>query len=151
MNLVQLSKKETKDLEWDSTPIQQIILNQQNKILDNKLMILTSFIHTHGLNARDLIKKRKDKLSQLLNFTSNYRSKGEYVSDIYGLSWNNEKFIIYYSKRGLTIQVNNRFDNSLMEKFLDELTDLLVDSTSEFYKKYVSLLGLIEHFTERDK
>ena len=137
MNLIQLSQKETKDLEWNSTPIEQFILTQQkNKKLNNKLMILTSWIHTHGLNANDLMKKRKDKLSQLLNFSSNYRSKGEYISDVYGLSRNNEKFMIYYSQRGLTVQVNENFNNDLMEKFLDELIDLLVDDTSEFYKKY---------------
>ena len=140
MNLVQLSKKETKDLEWDSTAIEQIICAQQNKILNNKLMILTSFIHTHGLNAADLIKKRKAKLSQLLNCTCNYRIKGEYLSDVYGLSWNNQNFVIYYSKRGLTIQVNNKFDISLMEKFVDKLIDLLVDSTSEFCKNNFAFL-----------
>ena len=43
MNLIQLSQKETKDLEWNSTPIEQFILTQQkNKKLNNKLMILTS-------------------------------------------------------------------------------------------------------------
>jgi len=137
MNLMQLSKKETKDLEWNSTPIEQFILTQQNKKLNKKLMILTSWIHTHGLNGNDLMKKRKDTLSQLLKLSPNYRTRGEYVSDVYGLIWNNEKFIIYYSQRGLTVQVNDKFDNNLMENFLDELMELLVDNTSEFYKKYL--------------
>ena len=84
-----------------------------------------------------LNEKRKDKLSQLLNLSPNYRYRGEYISDVYGLNWNNEKFMIYYSQRGLTVQVNENFNNDLMETFLDELIDLLVDNTSEFYNKYL--------------
>lgn len=134
MKLMQIDNRKTRELELISEPIENILFNDKKYANStNKLFQITGWIHFHGMDANDPQKKHLEKLIALLNYKPNYKAQYLYRNAVWGLFWEtnlenteNNKFIIYKSKKGTSIQLHPEFRKDMIEQFVDELHDLLL-------------------------
>jgi len=119
--LIQLSKRETKELELNSTRIENTLFNEKSfystEVINNAHQLLLSWEHTQGLDANSSEKVKTAKLSELLGYKPNYHMTTFVRNAVWGFRFGdiNNKFLIYHSKRGLTLQIHPNFDGNEIE------------------------------------
>lgn len=123
MDLTLLSKKETEELEQSTTPIENLTKYQIPYI--EHLFKIQSWYGVNGLTTNMSQKEFFIKLTELLGYKPLYYKRYEYRTAVWGFEWENEKFILYRSERGLSIQVLQKFRKDKLENFLIELSMLL--------------------------
>ena len=131
MNIEPLSKKETKELEHTSTPIQNLfhsakLLPSDCLILSELGMELQGWYHTWGLQANIRISSHWKKMSELLGIKPTYYCDYEYRTAVYGFLWNGHKVILYLSMRGLSLQVSPKFRKDKIKELYTDFIDTLV-------------------------
>lgn len=134
-----LSREEIKDLEHNTTPIENIwngvcfllptTFPYNNKPfgaiqrlrLVNKKINLLGWYHKQGLTTRTPIKDHWKKMTQLLGYAPSCYPVYEYRNALWGFEWENNKVLLYYSIKGLSIQVPTDFNKKKVEKLIDFL------------------------------
>lgn len=136
MNFELLTKEQTKYVANNATPIENKINEAQgffrrcgfikDTATFNFQMDVTMWYHTHGLSANN-IKPHWKKLEELLNCKPAYYWTGaEFKNAVWGFSYDDNKFLIYSSKRGLSIEVEDSFPAQKCIPLLKKLKELLV-------------------------
>lgn len=136
MNFILLSKQETKELEKNvialgSESIVNILNDKQYRLRIKRNLLLSEWQHSQGVDVNG-VKKSWDLLIKLLNTKPTYYANYDCKNAIWGFGWrldNNidNKFIIYLSARGLTIEIHPNFEKNMIDNFLDELINTLVN------------------------
>lgn len=132
--LMQLSNKKTKELERITIPIENFMY--QNGFDKEKLFSLIGWYHSHGLRADEPVKYRKEKLIELLGVKPNYHVSYEFRSAVFGFEFipngvdkehiPNNELVIYYSGRGLSIQLHPKFRKDMIINLIDFLSETLI-------------------------
>lgn len=106
--LVLLDKKTTKELEHTTTPTVNL-MQYWKEAYDQKLhMEVGSWYYAQGFTADDPQKKTKARLSELLGSKPLYHANYEYREAVWGFNFNDRcSVVIYWSQKGLSIQVDN--------------------------------------------
>lgn len=138
MHLIPLPKQETKLLVQDTYDID----NSLNSVDDStyrlrtmRLSLLQSWRDSHNLPANN-VKIHWNFLTNLFNVKPYYNYRDyEYKNAIWGFGWkldqnSNNKFILYKSIRGLSVELHENFDVTMIDDFLDELINLLVNKNN---------------------
>jgi hypothetical protein len=101
------------------------------------MMGIQSWQNTHNLSVNDTQKILNNKLSELLLTKPAYYVTHEYRNALWGFYFDNNekniennKFLIYHDKRGLSIQVHPKFRKDMIEQLLYELFNTLVDKNN---------------------
>lgn len=115
--LSQLSNKVTKSLEICTRPFYRF----DDPVAVADYFSLLDWYRQHGLHPNEHIRKHWDKLTQLLGFSPNYRTRGEYISAVWGLAVNEMQFVLYSSFRGLSIQTKNADDKIVIDTLRGKL------------------------------
>lgn len=123
MKLNILSKKETKELAKIVTPIQNLTGYQAPYF--EYIMKIQSWYRSHGLTTENKQKDIVDKLSTLVGYKPLYHVRGEFYSAVWGFEWEGQKFVLYRSARGISIEVDEKFNKTKLEKFLVEFSKLV--------------------------
>lgn len=130
-----LTKKEAKHLEENSMHIMNVYKYRFGR---DKLFDVVSWYHYHGIDANSSLFKKVNKVSELLGHKQLYYITYSDKNAVWGFKWipdgyNEEncphnEFIIYYSKRGMQIQLHPKFRKDLVDDFISFLHKLLVES-----------------------
>lgn len=124
MQLEQVSKERTKELEINTTPVVNLFWGAgTDEQLHKKYFDIVTFIYNHGFTTLDSVYVRVNKISELLGFKQNYYVNYEYRSAVWGLKWKGQEFVIYYSNKGFSVQCKRRMP---VKEFINELHNLLV-------------------------
>ncbi|MNO29216.1 hypothetical protein D3C76_191270 [compost metagenome] len=123
MKLNILSKKETKELAKNVTPIENMTGYQAPYF--EHLMKIQSWYRSHGLTTNDKQKDIVDKLSNLIGYKPLYHARGEFYSAVWGFEWEGQRFILYRSARGTSIEIDRKFKKTKLEEFLVEFSKLV--------------------------
>lgn len=123
MKLNILSKKETKELAKIVTPIENLTGYQAPYF--EYLMKIQSWYRSHGLTTYDKQKDIVNKLSSLIGHNPLYHVRGEFYSAVWGFEWEGQKFVLYRSARGTSIEVDQKFRKAKLEAFLAEFSKLV--------------------------
>jgi hypothetical protein len=137
----QLSNKETKELEYTTTPLSNI-LYQQNSVFSHKeseTMMFRSFdvvgwAHNGRFydqpGSRSLsngaLHKQVAEMSKLLGFKQNYHIVWSLRNAVWGLQIDDLKFILYICTEGTRIQVEQNCNDASAKKIIDRLYSLLI-------------------------
>jgi hypothetical protein len=131
MNLKPLSKEETKSLEHRTVPYEHIRAEGfRNKAYTQMFHLqreikIVEWYHYHGLEACGSIYLKWRKLTELFGYKPSYYVSYEYKNAVWGFEWEGEKFLIYESIRGLSIQILPTFMKKKLERFQKELIRIL--------------------------
>ncbi|MCK9428995.1 MAG: hypothetical protein M0R17_03155 [Candidatus Omnitrophica bacterium] len=123
--MIILSKNETKQLEYDTIRIENLMQKSNKRVFLHSIFFeILGWYHTHNLKANCDFKKQISKLSELFKSRPTYhKNSNGYKYAIWGLSWNNNRFILYKSLKGIQIQVLEPFFD--IEDFLIHLKRVL--------------------------
>jgi len=119
-----LSKKETKELANETTPLQNLLENP------NKYLPVPSWYRAHGLDP-DKPSQHWKKLDELLGKRTYGCNGSEGRMQVWGRAWNltpyspYNKFIVYNDKRGTIVEVHSKFRKDQLNRFLQELLYLI--------------------------
>jgi hypothetical protein len=140
MNLIPLKKDEIKQLELVTYRVENCYNNMASdtyKKCWQYMMGIQTWHDAQHISVNDTQKKLNNKLSQLLNNKPAYYVNYEYRNAVWGFYWDtgkenteNNKFLIYHDRRGLSIQLHKQFRKDMAEQFLQELFDVLVDKNN---------------------
>ena len=129
---IALSNEETKKLAEQSTPVCNLYSEEEK---DANFAIYTSILgwyRKNKLTTQDKLSTSLKVLSELLGTSPNYFKIYEGKTGVWGLSWEisehspNNKFIIYYSNRGLSIELHPKFRKDMIQKLLINIKEKLV-------------------------
>ena len=130
MKLKQLTKEDAKNLETNSRNVGNFLTYELHEKLKNILYLekgLQGWYREYNISAGSF-KAKIPKLTEIFNTKPNFYVNYLSRYAVWGFEWQDQKFLIYVSKRGLTIQIAYNFDLSLLEQFLLELRDQLYSS-----------------------
>lgn len=133
-----LSKKETKKLECETTPILGALFERSNGVEREKeqssrmvalLFSLLNWANKNGLTTNDPQKLRNEKMISLLEASPKYfaifRNRR---TAVWGVDWDNgNRALIFLSKRGLGIELAPGFNDDKVETLLKYLSELLLN------------------------
>lgn len=137
----QLSNKETKELEYDSTPISNVLYQKESTLThkESKELMYKSFDITGWAHngrhykipgARNLscgpLHKQVALMSKLLGFKQNYHIVWSLRNAVWGLQIDDLKFILYICTEGTRIQVELNCNDASASKIIDHLYGLLI-------------------------
>lgn len=124
MTFTQISdRKIVEELEQNTTPIENIA--QYNRGFDSYYFKINLWYNEHGLTTSSPQKHFVEKLSLLLGAKPNYFKKYEYRTAVWGFEWENEKFVLHRSERGLSILILPKFRKDKLKRFLEEVVKVL--------------------------
>jgi hypothetical protein len=123
MELKILSKKETENLESSTVPIECI--TDYGKSHMKYYFKIQFWYNIYNIKISVPQKKIVEKLSYLLGYKPLYSRNYYYRTSVWGFEWKNEHFVLYFSERGLQIQVKNDFQKDKLEDFLSEFSTIL--------------------------
>ncbi|MNV81853.1 hypothetical protein D3C71_1755470 [compost metagenome] len=119
----QLSNDETKILEHSSTSYVNLGVSDVDIEL---VMRVQGWYRTHGLkNASN--KDKVQKLQELIGFKQNYNVRYTNLNAVWGLKWNDVKFVLYRDESGLTIQVEPKLDKNMVKPLLEAIEKVIVN------------------------
>lgn len=148
----QLTKKETKDLEHNTTSLINVYntkVNTHEFEFDgiNASLAITSWYNTWDIKEGGL-KTKRDKLTELLGFKPNYHVTYFVKHAVWGIESNGHRCVLYTSIEGTSLQVPSGFYRpgdmrKLLEPFMEKMInwDFLKSGTkqSELIKSIMSL------------
>lgn len=120
MRLFKLDKQYTKNLELITTPYGNLARRYNISFITGKDSI---YKYCYKYNFKTT-KEQKDFLINKLTKPS-YHANYEYREAVWGLVFNNNPFIIYYSEKGLSIQVEPNIEEKEFKKLLCSIRDYL--------------------------
>ena len=137
----QLSNEETKELEYNTTPISNV-LYQANSTLNRKesdAMMYKSFDvvgwahngrHYDMPGARSMsngpLHKQVAEMTKLLGFKQNYHIVWSLRNAVWGLEFDDIKFLLYICTEGTRIQVEWKDNDATANKLINHLYTLLI-------------------------
>ena len=127
MKFNQLTNQEVRELEQSSIPIESFIHTSDRDARFKRLILTQHWYHTHDLNTSMPQKRLNAKMTSLLNINPNYYKTYEFKNAVWGINWQSHKIIIYLSRRGLSIQVEDTLPQNSANKFLDDFNNLIVN------------------------
>lgn len=122
MNFWLLSKKETEQLEYNTVPIES--LTSYAPPFDDYYFQLNSWYTQKGLTTKNPERDFVHQLSKIVGHVPVYTKQYEYKTAVWGLSWQEESFVLYRSRRGMSIQVPPAFPKGKLDEFLQALVTL---------------------------
>lgn len=128
MILTLLTKEAAKKLSHEVTPYQNISrerLSYARLRISARDFKIQGWYHKHGLKANVRIMDHWKKLSELFGHKPLYYINFEYRNAVWAFEWEREKFILYKSIRGTSIEVPPEFSVSKVDRFQKELITLL--------------------------
>lgn len=139
ITLKTLSKTETIRLEEESTPISNAMndfyhsfprtKNIPKEVTDVQEMHydILGWYSVHGFTTSTAMHKKVAALSELFGSRPSYHKTYNERHAVWGLESNGVKFVVYYSTRGLSIQIENRFqtDGLTAKKLLEDIFNQL--------------------------
>jgi hypothetical protein len=119
----QLSVFETEELAKKSKPLANYVRFQPEGYAE----LLNWYSH-NNLTTRNTLQEHIDKLINLLQRVPNYEKKYESKTYVWGFNWElpQNNFIVYYSNRGLVIEIDPKFRKSSIIPLVTALSDLLL-------------------------
>jgi hypothetical protein len=92
-------------------------------------MSIISWYHTHNdIDANTSIYKKWNKISELLGTKPIKHIVYEYRNALWAFNWKYDFVLIYYDKRGIKIQVNEKIKKSEIKPLLDYLKETLINN-----------------------
>jgi len=129
MKFTQLSNKETEELINKSIPINNFIHNfSSHQIIYQKLL---GWLHNNNLKTTDYLKTRKEKLENLLALKFNFAKNYEYKTYAMGMTFDkgehspHNDFVLYYSNRGLSIEIHPKFRKDMLLGLIMQLNEVI--------------------------
>ena len=119
-------KKLVKELEYNTIPIVNIYTNFF-KLYHG---IISWYHNIEGIDANTSIYKKWNKISELLGHKPITHPIHLYKNALWVFNWKNENnnVLIYYDKRGIKIQVNEKFRKDEIENMLNYIRKKLINS-----------------------
>jgi len=138
----QLSNEETKELEFTTTPLSNVLYQQINSELSHKeteivmykSFDITGWAHNGRFYAdpksRSLsngpLHKQVALMSELIGFKQNYHIVHSLRNAVWGLEFDNIKFLLYICTEGTKIQVEHNCNDATAQKIINRLYGLLI-------------------------
>jgi len=124
--LTLLTKEAAKKLSHNVIPYQNISRERLSRLrITARDLKIQGWYHKHGLKANVRIMDHWKKLSELFGHEPLYYINFEYRNAVWAFEWMGEKFILYKSIRGTSIEVPPEFSVSKIDRFQRELITLL--------------------------
>lgn len=119
----QLSNEETRSLSNSSIPIIHFHDIFSSKVVFN----IMNFLQYNDTNENQTFAKKKEVLSDLLNCNPNYQKRFDFLTAIWGLKMNDIHFILLYSHKGLSIELDADSTSKEANEVLVCLEKILID------------------------
>jgi len=116
------------ELEHESTPIINLTMNKdyRQESFEVYQSILGWYRHHEDINANSSIYKKWTKISELLGFDPIKHPTYVHRNVLWTFTWKENPVLLYYNKRGMKLQVGNKFRKSEIVPFLNHLKKLLI-------------------------
>jgi hypothetical protein len=123
MELKSLVSAKAQAIARESTPIENLI--QSDKTCHKLMMRIQDWYRVHGLSMVNSLRERTAKLTVLFGFAPSFAATHEFKTHIWGLLWEDNRFIFGYSNRGISIEVMPDFPKEKIVDLLTQLADLI--------------------------
>ena len=130
MKIQQLLNFETQHLEIDSYPISMCLCQLEKSYHDKWLLSILCWTHINKLDNRSIYQNWK-KAEELLGHKKQYLVNYKYRNAVWGFKHKNIQFLVYISKSGLSLQIdNNLFKKSnrgfaLEKKYIKQVEEII--------------------------
>tara|TARA_R110000772_G_scaffold20466_5_gene56984 strand:+ start:129785 stop:130174 length:390 start_codon:yes stop_codon:yes gene_type:complete len=116
-----------KELESNTVSLPNMIFGNFDTF--NIYMEILGWYNNHGLRASIDLRKKWDKITELIGFAPIYYKNYNHKNAVWSLFWKNYPVLIYLDKRGIQIQVVPEFDREEILPFITELKNVLTTPT----------------------
>lgn len=117
----QLSDSETEELIKQSKPLVNFV-----RFNPEGYSRLIGWYSHHNLTTRNTLQEHVDKLINLFQRVPNFNKRYESKTFVWGFDWNSNKFVVYYSNRGLVIEIHPKFRKSQLSSLVETLSKILL-------------------------
>jgi hypothetical protein len=122
--LIPLTDKEiVRKLELESTPINNRMLF--GNIFDSYMAVISWYHTRNDIDANSSIYKKWNKITELLGFKPIFHPTYTHRNALWSFMWKDDPVLLYYDKRGMKIQVGQKFRKSEAIPMLEYLKDKL--------------------------
>ena len=130
----QLSKQETKELEYSSTPMINIMAPCQDELAYKWFDVIgwthngRHYAHPKSRNiTNQAMHKTVAEMSKLIGFKQNYHITWSIRNAVWGLQIDDIKFVLYISTEGTSVQIDQNCTETDVEKIVNQLYGILIN------------------------